>query len=113
MRLTAKNAEAQIEAEQLRRDARLLDIQEKEKQERLDKESKNKDQRAGRFQTNIARHVLTYRHASRKARDATATAALEAACATEQVRSRGRRNAAFFHFPQFWCGDSDLESLGR
>ena len=29
------------------------------------------------------------------------------------MRSRGRRNAAFFRLPQFWRDDSDPESLGR
>ena len=74
---------------------------------------KEEERRADRFQRIIARHVLSHLKEKATARDLTAEAALQEACATEIARRRGSQGAAFFRLPQFWRHDNDPESLGR
>ena len=108
-----KIAAAQLETERVRRETKVLEIQEKEKEEQKKKDFKETEQRAQRFQKGIARHVLSHLREKAAARDATARAALKEACTTPLVRKRGCRSAVAFQLPQFWRHDSEPESLGR
>ena len=98
-----KLQEIELDTEQARKEARLLEHKAREKEDAQKKEAREKEQKAERFQKIIAAHVLGHLRAKVAARGASAKTALETACAMPAVRKRGSRTALAFHLPDFLC----------
>ena len=98
-----KLQEIELDTEQARKEARLLEHKAREKEDAQKKEAREKEQKAERFQKIIAARVLGHLRAKVAARGASAKTALETACAMPAVRKRGSRTALAFHLPDFLC----------